>query len=118
MKIFKQHAGTRHVYQVELAGADGVHPLTSKPVWTLAHSRDGEPTSSHDLAALEVSVDGASARLIAFEWPGQVEVTVTASVDSRTTLRDRFQVEIEPIPHVASHQPPTFLFSQHRNGPL
>jgi hypothetical protein len=120
VKTFKQHLGTKHLYHLDLMGgiAEGelaAHPST-KPTWTLEHFRGDGPTA-HVLADLEVSSDGLSARLTAHQLAGRVEVSVQLGVEPRTTLSDKFAVELWPAPS-AVEQPPVLHFSQFRNGPL
>jgi hypothetical protein len=111
MKTFRQITGSRKIYSCHL-GPDGEHHPASKPIWTLEHTRGGEP-SSHALADLEVAVDGMNARLIAHALAGVVRVTVTVSPHERTTWTDSFEVEIVPVPHLAEQ---SITFQQHRNS--
>jgi len=110
MKTFRQYTTTRKIYHADLGDT---HPIAVKPTWTLRHSRDGDP-SQHDLAAIEVSVDGRSARLSSHQLPGRVEVEVELGIEPRTTIRDSFAVDILPAPA----EQPTLQFSQHRDMPL
>jgi hypothetical protein len=52
MKTFKQYTGSRKIYSCHL-GPDGEHHPASKPIWTLEHSRGGEP-SPHALPILRL----------------------------------------------------------------
>jgi hypothetical protein len=106
MKTFRQYTSTRKIFHADLGDT---HPISTKPVWTLEHSRDGAP--SHDLAAIEISADGLSARLISHQLPGRVEVSVTLGIEPRTTIRDGFVVDILQAPA----ERPTLQFSQHRD---
>jgi hypothetical protein len=116
VKVFHQNLGTKHLYNLDVTGELAAHPVSTKPVWTLEHLRGGSPTA-HALADLEVSSDGLSARLTAHQLPGRVEVSVQLGVEPRTTLRDKFAVELWPAPSAAEQQP-VLHFSQFRNGPL
>jgi hypothetical protein len=109
MRIFKQHVNSRKVYHADLGDS---HPIAVKPTWSVASYRDDAP--SHDLAAIEISVDGRSARLVSHNLPGRVEVSVVLGIDPRVTIHDSFAVEILPVPA----EPPTLQFSQHRDHPL
>jgi hypothetical protein len=115
VKVFQQHLGTKSLYHLDLKGELAAHPST-KPTWTLEHFRGDGPTA-HVLADIEVSSDGLSARLSAHRLPGRVEVSVILGVEPRTTLRDKFAVELLEAPSAAEH-PPVLRFSQYRNGPL
>jgi hypothetical protein len=107
MKTFRQLTGTRKIYHADVSDS---HPLAIKPSWTLEHFPGDEP-SPHHLCGIETSVDGLSARLVAHNLTGRVEVVVTASVEHRGTVCDRFAVEILAPPA----ETPTLQFSQHRD---
>jgi hypothetical protein len=113
MKTFRQYTGSRKIYSCHV-GPDGEHHLATKPIWSLEHTRGGEP-SPHALADIEVAGDGMSARLIAHALAGVVRVTVTVTPHERTTWFDSFEVQIEPAPHLAEQ---SIAFQQHRNDTL
>ena len=110
MKTFKQITSTRKVYHADL-GADGLHPATVKPTWSIASTRGDEP--SHDLAAIEVSSDGLSARISTHQWDGQMTVTVSTVVE-RTAISDSFEINVLPAPA----ELPKLHFGQFRDRPL
>jgi len=118
VKVFKQHCGTKHLYHLDIMGklAAAAHPISTRPTWNLEHFRGDDPTA-HNLADLEVSADGSTARLTSHHLPGRVVVSVVLTTEPRTTLRDAFAVEILAAPS-AAEQAPTLIFSQWRNGPL
>jgi hypothetical protein len=113
MRQFKQSVSSRKVYHCHI-GPDGEHHPASKPVWSIEHSRGGEP-SPHALADIETAVDGMSARLIAHGLTGVVKVSVTVSPHERTTWTDSFEVQIEHAPRLEEQ---SIAFSQHRDRPL
>jgi hypothetical protein len=110
MKTFRQYTGSRKIYSCHI-GKDGEHHPASKPLWSLEHTRGGEPWP-HALADIETSTDGMSARLIAHGLTGVVKVTVTIIPHERTTWVDHFEVHIEPAPHLTEQ---SIKFQQHRN---
>jgi hypothetical protein len=110
VKTFKQITSTRKVYHADL-GADGLHPATVKPSWSIASTRGGEP--SHDLAAIEVSSDGLSARISTHQWDGKMTVTVSTVVE-RTAISDSFEINVLPAPA----ELPQFRFGQFRDRPI
>jgi len=109
-KPYVQFARSKKVYHCDV-GRDGLHPTASKPVWSIASSRGGEP--SHDLAALEVSADGLSARIITHQWDGRIIVTVSTHVE-RTLISGGFEIEVLPAPA----ELPQLRFGQFRDRPL
>jgi hypothetical protein len=111
-KTFKQYTGSRKIYHCHI-GKDGEHHPASNPVWSIEHSRGGEP-SPHALADIETAVDGMSARLIAHGLTGVVRVTVTVSPHERTIWSDSFEVQIEHAPHLTEQ---AITFTQSRNTP-
>jgi hypothetical protein len=111
MKTFRQYTGSRKIYSCHV-GPDGEHHLATKPIWSLEHTRGGEP-SPHALADLETAADGLGARLIAKSMTGKVTVTVVVNPEERTTWTDSFAVEIVPVPHLAEQ---SITFQQHRNS--
>jgi len=111
MKTFKQFVNSRRIYQIDLDS----HPLAARPTWSLTHVRDGSPVP-HGIAAIETSVDGMSARLVAHDWAGLVKATVTLGIHPRTTVTESFQIEIEPIPDLSPEL--NLAFSQHRDRPI
>jgi len=113
MRKFKQNSSSRKIYSCHI-GPDGEHHPASKPVWSLEHTRGGEP-SPHALADIEVAADGLSARLIAHAMTGVVKVTVSVIPHERTTWTDSFEVQIEHAPHLAEQ---SIAFQQHRNDTL
>jgi hypothetical protein len=113
MRRFKQYASSKKIYSVHI-GPDGEHHPASKPIWTLEHSRGGEP-SPHALADIETAVDGMTARLIAHGLTGVVKISVTVSPHERTVWSDSFEVEIVPAPHLTEQ---AITFTQSRNAPL
>jgi len=109
-KPYVQFTGSKKVYHCDV-GRDGLHPTASKPVWSISSTRGGEP--SHDLAAIEVSSDGLSARIITHQWDGRIIVTVSTHVE-RTSISDSFEIEVPPAPA----ELPQLRFGQFRDRPL
>jgi hypothetical protein len=114
MLIVQQRVSSRKTYSAALnADDDAEHPVSGKPEWKITEHRgsDGSP-SVRPLAEIIPSIDGHSATVHTFAWPGAVEIEVSAhaphplpidptAMPRTTRFTERLVIVIPAIPDLA-----------------
>jgi hypothetical protein len=113
MTEFSQLLHSTKTYTIDhLDVAGGDLPVTSKPVWSIAHAGLDGTTSC---GTLETSVNGHSAKFHA-QALGSVKITVVASASPSANVTSEFTIEVLAHPPVRAGS--QFTITQGPDRPL